>query len=166
MSGILSLTLLDRYFSRSIANRCHHHELSASASGAMVCHGCLIFYGTYNYKSLSIWCNRFGYKPGWPSDALKFVVVLMFMSVHRLRSRSECIRMMPLPQPLSAKEMMVESDGWSLAEVRCHPVAVEPHRNHLEHMHRYAKNQFQGPKIKTTLARATPFSPNLSIKRR
>ena len=27
--------------------------------------------------------------------------------------------MMPLPQPLSVKEMMAESDRWSLAEVRC-----------------------------------------------
>ena len=44
----------------------------------------------------------------------------MFMSVHRL---SEDDATLLLPQPLSAKEMMMELDRWSLAEVS---VAVEP----------------------------------------
>ena len=51
----------------------------------------------------------------------------MFMSVHRL---SEDDATLLLPQPLSAKEMMMELDRWSLAEVS---VAVEPLWHDLEH---------------------------------
>ena len=58
----------------------------------------------------------------------------------------------------------VQSDRWSLAEVRCHSVAVEPRRNDLEHMHRSASNQFQGPKIKTTLASQRHYQYKMALE--